>query len=303
MPSTAARVLAATLLLLASPIAASAGGGSSAVECGQISSYTAPDPLGPTDGALGIGSLTPWTIAADATLSSAVSTTLPSLADSGPSCFAMDLDGSGSITALDFAAQGSISGPVVFDDGLGFYIFDDRLIIPPFITDMFPELAAIFVTSAAAGTNVQGTFDVDTTTGAFTGIDVHAEFCGRAGLDADGNGVVGEAIIPSAVLQGNDIDALDDASGHRVCASVHSFGSIDAQGTIDLDTDVSIRPTGGNAPEATPPDTAMGIVDAATPSTAGGFLTWAAFAFASLIVGWASMRRRLGASKPSGTTR
>ena len=294
--SATARVFAATLLLLLSPLSATAGGGSSAVECGQISSYIAPDPLGPTDGALGIGNLPPWTIAADATLSAAVSTTLPSLAGTGPSCFALELNGSGVITGLDFAAQGSISGPVVFDAGLGFYIFHDRLIIPPFITDMFPELAAIFVTSEAAGTNVQGTFDVDTTTGAFTGIDVHAAFCGRASLGGGGNGVVGDAVIPSEVLGGHDVNVLEDASGHRVCASVHTFGSIDAQGNIDLDTEVTIEAS-GNGPEATPPDTATRTIDRATePATGVGLVLWATLAMCSIVL---CARVRLGAARPS----
>lgn len=46
--------------------------------------------------------------------------------------------------------------------GFGGYVFDNRVLIPTFITDQYPGLEAVFATSEAAGTNPTATFTVDT---------------------------------------------------------------------------------------------------------------------------------------------
>lgn len=79
---------AAALVLASFPAQVTAA--SSAVECGQISAYTAPDPVTSADGALTIGFLPAWVIAPDATMSPSVVANLPSVVNSGPSCLAMD---------------------------------------------------------------------------------------------------------------------------------------------------------------------------------------------------------------------
>ena len=53
------------LRLASVPVAAA----SSVVECGQLTGYAAPDPVGPTNGSVQLGLTDTWTILADATLS------------------------------------------------------------------------------------------------------------------------------------------------------------------------------------------------------------------------------------------
>ena len=70
------------------------------VECGQFFTYTAPDPAGPTDGDLTLGLLTPWVVAADATISAEDATMLPSITGGNVTCLGFDLDGTDRITTL-----------------------------------------------------------------------------------------------------------------------------------------------------------------------------------------------------------
>ena len=188
------------------------------VECGQLSAYTAPDPTGPTAGNLQIGLLPAWEVLATATVSSGAAVTLPSIVNTGPTCLALDFDTDDKITAIDFAPEGEITGNVDYDSGSGFYVFADRLIVPNFITDAYPGLAALFVTSYQAGTVLAVKFTVDTSTGAFVGFDGQADFCGTASLTAGGDAQIGDAVIPSSVLDPDDIaDVLGagDRAGMR----------------------------------------------------------------------------------------
>ena len=228
-----------TMLAAAPPVAAA----SSIVECGQVVAYTAPDPGTSADGSLTLGLLTPWVIDADAVVSANAAAALPALAGSGPSCFALDLDDGGVITALDFAAEGTLTGPVVADSGIGGFVFDDRIYIPSFITDAYPGLAAIFVTSAAIGASPTATFSVDTSTGQFTGFDASTGFCGSGDLAGNGDGHIGAATIPAAVLDADDVAILAAANGEEVCAVIHAVGSIDNSGlTIDTDVELTTIP-------------------------------------------------------------
>lgn len=233
---------------------ASATAGSAAtVECGQLTAYTAPDPVAPTPGTLGIGVLPPWEVLPTATISAAAATALPSIVNSSPTCVSLEFDAEGKVASVDFASDGESTGTVDYDATSGFYLFADRLLVPTFITDAYPGLAALFVASYQAGTPLSVTFTVDVMTGAFTGFDGRAEFCGRAGLTNSGDGKVGEARIPAEVLGARDIRALEDANG-EVCAAVHAVGVIDAnaEGGISVETDVVITEA---APAASPPDT------------------------------------------------
>ena len=232
-----ATILVASLTLVAGVPAVAAA--SSIVECGQVVAYTAPDSGSATDGSLTLGMLPPWTINADATIGADAAAVLPSFAGSGPSCLALDLDDAGAITALDFAAQGTLTGPVVVDSGVGGLVFDNRIIIPTFITDAYPGLAAVFATSAATDTKPTATFFVDTSTGQFTGFDARAAFCGDGDLAGNGDGLVGVAKIPAAVLDAADIAILKAANGDEVCASIHAIGTIGGSG-LSIDTDVKL---------------------------------------------------------------
>jgi hypothetical protein len=224
------------LALATAPFAAAA---SSIVECGQVVAYTGPDPGTPADGSLTLGNLTPWVIDADAVVSAAIAATLPSFAGSGPSCVALDLDDGGVVTSIDFASEGTVTGPVVFDSGMSMYVFHDRIIIPTFVTDAYPGLAAVFATSAAAGTDATATFTVDVTSGQFTGVTADAAFCGPGDLAGNGDGLVGDAVIPAAVLDAKDRAALADADLEEACAVVHVEGTIGNTG-LAIETDVEI---------------------------------------------------------------
>jgi hypothetical protein len=230
-------VFAASLALLASaPVVVAA---SSIVECGQVVAFTAPDSGTATDGSLTLGILPAWVIDADAVIGTSAAAVLPSFAGSGPSCLTLDLDGAGAITALDFAAEGTLTGPVVVDSGLGGFVFDDRILIPSFITDAYPGLAAVFATSAATDAKPTATFFVDTSTGQFTGFDARAAFCGDGDLAGNGDGLVGAAKVPAAVLDAADIAILKAANGDEVCASIHAIGTIGGSG-LSIDTDVKL---------------------------------------------------------------
>jgi hypothetical protein len=253
-----------------------AGGIPTLVECAQIVAYTAPDPVMPADGSLTIGLLPAWTIASDAEVGAQAASILPSFAGSGPSCVELQLDTDDQVTALDFAPSGSVSGDVVVDTDSGWYLFADRLIVPTFITDSYPGLAAVFATSAAAGTPVSASFTVDVTSGAFTDVFASASFCGPADVDADGNGLVGDAIIPAAVLDLDSTDALERADGHIRCADVETEGTVGQQ--LQLTTSVSITNPG---PAASPPDTATGSAPTDIDGAPGwGLVLW----FAALVV-------------------
>jgi hypothetical protein len=243
-------------LLLGTPLNMAAA--SSLVDCGQVVAYTAPDAAGPTPGSLTIGILLAWTIAADATLSPAIVASLPALAGSGPSCFAMDLDDSSTITSLDFADHGDVVGDVLFDSGFGGYIFANRLLVPTFITDTYPGLAAIFVTSEAAGTNAAVTFTVDTASGQLTAVDARAAFCGPGDLADNGDGVIGAAVIPASVLDAADRKALRGANLRETCAAVRTRGTINiTTGQISLTTTVTITVAADPSVHMTAPPTDM----------------------------------------------
>lgn len=232
--------LVAVLVLAAIPATVAAA--SSAVECGQVSAYTAPDPIAPADGSLTIGVLPAWTIAAAATLSPAVDANMASVGSGGPTCLVMGLDDGGVITTLDFAAQGDITGAVVPDSGVGGYIFADRLAVPTDVVEAYPGLAGIFTTSAEAGTDLTVTFFIDLSTGQFTGFSGHAAFCGPGDLASNGDGLVGLATIPVALLDAGDTAALGDADLAQACATVDSDGVLDSdnQGQFVISSEVAI---------------------------------------------------------------
>jgi hypothetical protein len=261
------------------------------VDCGQISSFTAPDPVTPATGSLSIGLLPSWSIASDATVSASVAASLPGLVGTGPSCLALDLDSLGVITAMDFAAEGVISGAVPFDAGLPGYAFAHRLLIPTFITDAYPGLAAVFATSSAAGTIASATLLVDASNGQLTGIDATAAFCGPADLNGDGSGLVGAATIPASVLDAGNVEALADANLREACADVRTWGAVDQSG-ISLETDVEIDVDG---PAPTPPDTATESAATSLPTTTGGSpIAWLALLALALLGLSAAARRRSG---------
>jgi hypothetical protein len=205
-----------------------------------------------------------------ASISAAAATALPTIVNNAPTCLSIELDADGKITSIDFASQGNVTGIVGYDSGSGFYLFADRLIVPTSITDAYPGLAALFVTSYQAGTSLSVTFTVDVTTGALTGFDGHAAFCGTASIAAGGDAKIGNAIIPASVLDAADVTALTGATGANVCAAVHATGAVvqDSGGALDVHTDVVITVTAVATPPVvipSPPQTST-QVSGTTPS-------------------------------------
>ena len=291
-PTVTRAALAAALLLTAALPAATLAA-SSVVECGQLTGYVAPDPVAPADGSVQLGSQT-WPILSTATISPAAAAALPVSVNNGPTCLAMELDDDGNATAVDFAPSGTLSGDVVFDTDTGFYFFADRLIIPPFVTDANPGLAALVVTSEQAGTPLTITFTVDTTTGAFTGFDGNAAFCGKGSMTSGGDGKVGNAVIPGSVLDANDRNALENAGSRQTCAAVHAVGVIDSQGNIAITTTVTITVAAAGV-TITPPPTSTESADPGTVSTASTVISWLAVVLAAaLAIVTLHVRRRTG---------
>jgi hypothetical protein len=170
----------------------------------------------------------------------------------------MDLDDSATITSLDFADHGDVVGAVVLDSGFGGYIFANRLLVPTFITDTYPGLAAIFVTSEAAGTNAAVSFTVDTASGQLTAVDARAAFCGPGDLADHGDGVIGTAVIPASVLDATDRKALMGANLRETCAAVRTRGTINiTTGQISLTTTVTITVAADASVHMTAPPTDM----------------------------------------------
>ena len=249
MSSRIASILfTAAALLWFVPGAAAA---TTAVECGQLMAYTAPDPVAPADGSLTIGLLSPWTIAADATLSPEIQANLASVAGTGPSCLLVDRDAGGVITGLDFSSSGSITGAVVYQASLPGEVLADRLLIPTFITDAYPGLAAVFVTSEQAGTNATASLSVDPESGRIIAVEATAHFCGAVDLAGNGDGLIGAATVPASVLDAADTKRLATANGGHGCAAVDTTGTIDGSGNLSLTTEVTIS----LAVEASPPNT------------------------------------------------
>ena len=244
-----------------------------------MAAWTAPDPTGPTDGSLTLGLSSTWDVLATATISPAAAAGLPNGGSSGPTCLILGLDGSGKVTSIDFAAQGTLTGSVAYDSGSEYYILASRLLIPKAVTDAYPALDALFASSYQAGSTLSITFFIDTTSGAFTGFNGHAAFCGKGSISAKNVGKVGKATIPAAVLGSAARVALHRLSGQAVCAKVHTTGTIDPQsGNVSTTAAVVISLDPGR-PRATPPATTTNV--AAVPPSADStpILAWLVLAF------------------------
>lgn len=304
MPSYSRRVLTAVLTISMLSLAMLAAGpvrAATSVECGQLTGYTAPDPVAPTDGALSIGLLDPWPIAPGASVSAEAAAGLPALVNSSPVCLTVERSGDDNrITALGFAANGTITGPVTQETigDVGFYILADRLPVPDFILSGFPGLWALFITSHQAGVSPTLTLFTDPATGMFTGVDGTTGFCGLARVNHDGDGVVGAAIIPAEVLDPEDLAALATAGSLETCASIRVLA---VQGDEDLSVDTLVTITTA-APGLTLPVTNTAPTAVATTATPDGTSAWIAI-FAAISLGAAVRAARWQAARGRCATR
>lgn len=255
------------------------------VECGPVTGYAAPDPGGPSVGSLAIGLVDVWSIAPDAVISANVAVGLPGIVNAAPTCLSVTADVGGVVSALDFADAGRIAGMVTFDAGNDAYIFADRLFVPSDVIDAYPGLAALFPPSAAAGTQLVVDFSVDPTSGMLLGFDGRAAFCGAGTVTSDGDGQVGEAVIPAEVLDAEDLAALADAGSQEACAAIRSIGTIDT-GTGQLAITTTVDISVAAEPTPTPTRRARAVVVTPPPtSTEDPHIASAGIGAAALTVG------------------
>lgn len=226
------RSLAATLatgaLLLAVLAPASALAATTGVECGVINAYTAPDPLGPTDGSIQFGFSGPVeVIAAAATLDPVVASDLTNFVGNGAiTCVDVTADSGGIITAMAFASGGVISGPVTYDVGNDAYIVADRIFAPASQLVTQPELVPVILVPYEAGEPLTVTLTVDSASGNLTGVSTFSQVSGPIAFSG-GDLLIDGATVPAAYLSGNALLALEVADGTGSDADVGIDGGLD----------------------------------------------------------------------------
>jgi hypothetical protein len=261
------------------------------VECGQVTAYVAPDPSGPTNGQLTLGLLSPWTVAADAIVSSDVVAQLPSLVNNSPTCVEFDQDGSDVITTLAFTDHGVINGHVAYESSFDGYVLADRLMLPTSVLSSLPGLGVLFVASADAGTPLSLALQTDLANGQITGFDGHAAFCGKAHIKSGGDAVVGKATIAAAFLDPGDVARINGAGSRKVCATVESIGAVSNSGPPDIQTTVVLSVAAAAGATVTPPPTSTVDVSGTASSADGGLAVLALLTVFSVALAGA-MRRR-----------
>ncbi len=226
--SIAALLATGTLLLTAlAPTAALAA--TTGAECGVINAYTAPDPLGPTDGSIQFGFSGPVeVIAAAATLDPVVASDLTNFVGNGAiTCVDITADSGGVITAMAFASGGVISGPVTYDVGNDAYIVADRIFAPASQLVTQPELVPVILVPYEAGEPLTVTLTVDPASGNLTGVSTSSQVSGPVGFSGGGDLLIDGATFPAAYLSGNALLALQVADGTGSDADLSIVGGLD----------------------------------------------------------------------------
>jgi hypothetical protein len=199
------------------------------VECGVINAYTAPDPLGSTDGSIQFGFTGPVeVIAAAATLDPVVATDLPNYVGNGAiTCVDVTADGGGIITAMAFASGGVISGPVTYDSVNDAYIVADRIFAPASQLVTQPELVPVILVPFEAGEPLTVTLTVDSASGNLTGVSTFSQVSGPVAFSGGGDLLIDGATLPAAYVTGNARLALQVADGTGSDADVSIDGGLD----------------------------------------------------------------------------
>lgn len=259
-------------LLLTSGIALAGGAPTTTVEAGAFVDYVAPDPGGPTQGAIRFGfDGTLEAIAADAELVPPADTNLAFLNGGTPTCLEVTRDGGG-ITRLAFVAECTVSGAVeVVEDALGpdqdGYLIAGRLIAPAqFLIDS-PAFETLIGVPASAGTVLAVTFSVDVDFGFPTTFVGVTSASGPVTLLAGGDIGVDGATLPSEVIDSGSRAALTDAANLGVDAQVEITGTGNLQVKSDMpELEVVLAVTYSAPPPSVPP------TPSATPSPSAGLL-------------------------------
>ncbi len=284
MPLAGSALAVAGLVLIVG--VALGGGGTSTVEGGAYFDYVAPDPLGPTDGAIRFGfSGTVETIAADAVLTPPADTNLSFFGGGTPTCLGVTREG-GVITALQFAPNCTVSGTVtrvddLFGPGGDAYLIADRVAAPAELVEGNPQFGTVIGVPAAAGTNLAITFELDLTSGVPVAFVAQTSVAGAVTLLSGGDVGVGAATLPTAVVDATARGQLEEAAALGVDATVGILGngSFEAKGDPALDVLLSVDFT-APTPVATPVPTAAPSAGA-LPDTSSGREPGSA-----IVVGW-----------------
>lgn len=243
----AATSLATLVILLVAGVALGGGVGST-VEGGAYFDFVAPDPLGPTDGTIRFGfNGAVETIAADAELVPPADTNLAFFGGGTPTCLEVSRDGA-VITRLAFVGECNVSGTVVrvddlFGPGADAYLIADRVAAPAGLVEGDPTFGTMIGVPAAAGTELDITFQIDLATGVPTSFTGQTSVTGAVTLLAGGNIGVGAATLPTEVIDAASREQLEDAAALGVDATVAivGLGTIQQKGdpTIEIELTVS----------------------------------------------------------------
>jgi len=237
VPRTLALAAVAAVTVIAALAPASVLAASSGTECGVVNAYTAPDPVGPTNGSIQFGLSGPVeTIVAAATMDPNVTADLPGQTGNGSiTCLDVTADGSGHITALAYAPGGQVSGPVVYDAGQDAYIVADRIFVPAAQLVSQPDLVPIIKVPAEAGQTLTVTITVDTANGNPSTFHTASSVSGTVAFNGTGDALIGGATLPAGVVTGHARSALRFAHAAGSSADVDLAGAIDTtSGTFTL---------------------------------------------------------------------
>ena len=229
------------------------------VECGVFHDYTAPDPGLSVDGSITFGVIggTAEVIDANAAITPPADSVLATFSNGAPTCLSVTRD-AGSITAISIAPTGTVSGSVVlvpdlFGPGQDVYVIANRLIAPVVAVEADPALAALIKTAADSGSTLSATFTVDVATGAPTSFNVTTTVVGDVTLLPSGDIQIGNATLPSAVIDATARDDLSQAAELGVPATVVIAGiGTPTQTGVDIQVTLSVSFA---APASTPSPT------------------------------------------------
>lgn len=288
-------------LLLASALAAlsigiaAAGTADITVEGGAYFDYVAPDPSGPTDGAIRFGFDGDLeTIAADAELVPPADTNLAFLGSGTPTCLEVTREG-GTITRIAFVPSCEVAGQVelvedIFGPDVDAYLIAGRVATPVELVETDPALAALIGTAADNGGTLSITFHLDED-GVPVSFEAVTSASGPVTIGGTGDITVGAATLPSAVIDDASRAALTEAAALGVDAQVliEGDGVLGQKGQPEVTITLTVTysaPTPVATPTPTPagsllPDTSA-TQAARTSVGAGWMLVVAAFVVAGI---------------------
>jgi hypothetical protein len=234
------------------------------------------------------------------------------MAGGPPTCLTVTRAG-GEITGLEFAASGTVAGPVILvpdllGSGQDGYVVDDRVLVPATLIASNSGLAALVKTASDSAGTLAITFQIDTTTGFPAGFDATTKVSGVVIILNGGDIRVGNATLPGDVIDGTSRAALVVAAGFGVPATttIRGTGSITGNGSVVVDIGLevtftaptpeltvvaTVRPTPA---AASLPDTAA---DSAPPMSGSGMLSVLLIATLGGLVGQARARARRNTSR------